>query len=148
MPEVDLPVTGRVTGYAAPEGRLDDATLALRLRGEPGRQLLLAGDVEVAGARVPASAASKAKSAKAVKPKEPAPGAKKDAKSDLEAMRLDVRVRSRGGAITVDVPHAPDLHIDVDYRVRGTVGHPEASGQISGSGVYSRFLLWLARLFT
>ena len=49
--------------------------------------------------------------------------------------------------MAVDVPHAPDLRVDVDMHVGGTIKHPVVSGEPRGANVYSSFVLGLRRLF-
>jgi hypothetical protein len=66
----------------------------------------------------------------------------------LEATTLDLRVHSSGGAIQVDVNNLPDLRVDVDMHVGGTVKKPAISGSPTGANVWSRFVLALVRLFT
>jgi len=59
-----------------------------------------------------------------------------------------VRVRSGGGAIQVDVNNLPDLRLDVDMHVGGTVKKPSISGTQKGANVWTSFVLALVRLFT
>ena len=47
----------------------------------------------------------------------------------------------------VDVPHLPDLRVNLDMHVGGTVKRPVITGQPSGANIYSRFVLGLASLF-
>ena len=63
-------------------------------------------------------------------------------------MRLDVRVRSSGGAVHVDVNNLPDLRVDVDLHVTGTAKKPSISGSPRGANVWSSFVLALAKLFS
>jgi hypothetical protein len=63
----------------------------------------------------------------------------------MDRMRLDVRLHSTGGgAVRVEVPKAPDVHLDLDFQVRGTVAKPQITGRTQGADLYSRLLLWLA----
>ena len=61
--------------------------------------------------------------------------------------RLDVRVHARGGAIEVDLAHAPDLHLDLELRATGTLSRPVVTGGPRASGLYSSIVMGLARLF-
>ena len=62
-------------------------------------------------------------------------------------MRLDVRVRSGGGAVHVDVNNLPDLRVDLDMHVTGTAKKPSISGSPRGANGWSSFVLALAKLF-
>ena len=63
-------------------------------------------------------------------------------------MRLDIRVRSHGGAIKVDVNNLPDLRLDVDLHVTGTAKKPSIAGAPHGANVWTSFVLALAKLFS
>jgi hypothetical protein len=125
---LELPGVGNVTVGSA----------GLRLAGDPERTMMLSGDVEVAEARIPASALKEAK-AKAKRP------AARPARppSAADRLRLDVRLRSRDGAVHIEVPKAPDLTLDLDMRVGGSLAQPQITGKTEGSDLYSRFVLWL-----
>jgi hypothetical protein len=104
----------------------------------------VAGDVEVIAAKVSAAAVRGGGGGAA------APSGKSGgllSRPEIENAALDVRVRSRAGAIAVDVPNFPDLRVDLDLHVGGTVKHPAVTGQPHGANVWSRFVLALARLF-
>jgi len=47
----------------------------------------------------------------------------------------------------VDVPKIPDLRVDLDMHVGGTVKQPAVTGEPKGANVYSSLALALARLF-
>jgi len=136
--DVDLPAQGRVRSLATPVAIIDAAAFGLRLTGVPGRSLRLAGDILIEAAHVPPALR---------RPKKPAPAKPGDtARAALNATRLDLRVRSRPGAVTVEIAHVPDLHAALDYHLGGTVGAPEAKGSLRPAGTYSAVLLFLARL--
>ncbi len=143
---IDLPFTAEAEGLTVSAGAtVDRATVALRVRGS-GKQLALSGDVDVGSAHVRSSALKSASAGAGG-----AGGAKKGPLADhpeIEAMRLDLRVRSRGGAINVDVNNLPDLRLDVDLHVTGTAKKPSISGAPHGANVWSSFVLALAKLFS
>jgi len=109
------------------------------------RELALSGDVDVGSAHVKADA---------LKKKDGGGGGSGGGKSgplaahpELEAARLDIRLRSHGGAIHVDVNNLPDLRLDVDMHVGGTVKKPSITGTQKGANVWTSFVLTLAGLF-
>jgi len=143
---IDLPVSAEAEALTVSAGAtIDRASVALRVRGS-GRQLALSGDVDVASAHVRANALKSSSSGGA------GPGGGKGGPlaghPEIEAMRLDVRVHSRGGAFQVDVNNLPDLRLDVDLRVTGTAKKPSISGAPHGANVWSSFVLALAKLFS
>jgi hypothetical protein len=147
---IDVPVAAEAEALtAAPGATVDRAMVALRVRGN-SRQLALSGDVDVGSAHVRADAlkggggggGAGAGNGKG-KGKGPLAGL-----PQIEAMQLDIRVRSRGGAIHVDVNNLPDLRLDVDMHVGGTVKKPSISGAQRGANVWTSFVLALARLFS
>ena len=138
---VALPLRGRLTAMPIPPAIIDDASFQLRLDGDLSRRARLAGEVTLARGRVP-RARDKA-----------AAGAAKPAASpwrsrpELGRVELALHARSQGGALTVEVPHLPDVHVDIDYRVGGTIAKPQVSGAAQGADLYSSFLLFLRGLF-
>ncbi len=144
---MDVAFNTEAEALAATAGAtVDRAIVALRVRGN-SRQLALTGDVDVVSAHVKASAlkssGSKSGSAGGGASKSPLAG-----HPEIEGMGLDVNVRSRGGAIHVDVNNLPDLRLDVDMHVGGTVKKPSISGTQHGANVWTSFVLTLARLFS
>jgi hypothetical protein len=142
---IDLPVTAEPEGLAVSAGAtVDHAKVALRVRGT-SRQLALSGNVDLMSAHVRADA---------LKGSSGGGGAGKSGKGplaghpEIETMALDVRVRSDGGALHVDVNNLPDLRVDVDMHVGGTVKKPSITGGPRGANVWSRFVLALVRLFS
>ena len=126
---------------------VDRATVALRVKGN-SRQLVLSGDVDVASAHVRTDALKSS-------PAPPVPSVAGGKKSgplaghpELEAMRLDVRVRAQDGAIKVDINNFPDLSLDADMRVGGTLKKPSITGNPRGANVWSSFILAIAKLFS
>jgi len=143
---IDLPITGEAEALAAAAGvTVDRARVALRVRGS-SRQLALSGDVDLASVHVKADALKAASSA-GKKGSGKAKGPLAD-HPEIESMALDVRVRSGGGAVYVDVNNLPDLRVDVDMHVGGTVKKPAISGGPRGANLWSRFVLALKGLFS
>ena len=143
---VDLPVDAEIERLSATAGvDVGRARLALRLRGVP-RKLTLSGDVDVVAARVNASALTKAKTAGGGSGGGSATGSMLP--PELEAMVLDIRLRSRGGAVDVDINNFPDLRVDLDMHVGGTAKRPVLTGTTSGAGIWSSFVLALRRIFS
>jgi hypothetical protein len=145
LARVDLPLTGEIRGIAAGGANIDRATFGVRLRGEP-RRLTLSGEVQLGAARASAKSLSAAKAggARGGGPKPPAPAG---GHPEIENMALDLRVRSSSGAVAVDVPNLPDLRVDVDLHVGGTVKRPAVTGDARGANVWSSMALWLRKLF-
>jgi hypothetical protein len=152
---VDLPGRGAVRGLDAPGVHVTGATYAVRLTGDPRRRMTLSGEAEIEGARVRAEALSappRPGAATAGRAAGAAP-ATEDAASALAARpevarsALDLRLRARGGAVVVEIPHLPDLRVNLDLRVGGTVAHPTITGAPRGANLYSALLLTLGRLF-
>ena len=145
---IDLPVAAEAEALAASAGvTVDRAAVALRVKGS-AKQLLLTGDVDLVSAHVRADALKGAAGGGGSSGKgkgKPGPLA---GHPEIEAMRLDVRVRSDGGAVHVDVNNFPDLRVDVDLHVTGTAKKPSISGNPRGANVWSSFVLALAKLFS
>jgi hypothetical protein len=139
---LDLPLLGDLRAFDMSGLRIDRASFALRLQEQPRGSRLLTGDIDVADARVPANMGGGGQGSA----QSPSKASSSPFGPELERMRLDLRVHSRPGGIEVNVRHAPDLHVGVDYRVGGTLKNPDVSGQVRGAGAYSVFMLWLARL--
>jgi hypothetical protein len=134
---VDLPLEGRAAHVTTPAGMIDRATFALLLRGVPGRTLTLSGDVDILAARL---RPERLQAAAAAAHTDPSPLA-------LRNPRLDLRVRSRGQGVAVDLRDAPDLHVQLDLRAGGTVERPVVTGEARPTGVYSAVVMTLQRLF-
>jgi hypothetical protein len=83
------------------------------------------------------------------KPKEPAkPAPSKPAPSLADSVLLHLRIVGPKDAVTVGVPHAPDVTVDPDCLVEGPLTSPHISGTVKGDGVYSRVALTVADWFT
>jgi hypothetical protein len=136
---VDLPVAGTLRGIVTRVITVDDARGALRLEGQPRHRLRLSGDVEIGAVRVRPKAA-RASGGSALR------SSSLLSRPEIGRTELDLRVRSRGGAVVVELPRMPDLRVDVDYQVRGTVKRPVPSGRMSGADLYSAAALLLGRL--
>ena len=63
-------------------------------------------------------------------------------------MALDIRLRSRGGAVDVAINNFPDLRVDLDMHVGGTAKRPVLTGTTTGAGLWSSFVLTLRRIFS
>ncbi len=138
--DVDVPLRGTATQAITPVGTIERALFDLRLRGASRRALTLSGDIEVVAVRLPAAQLAAAAA--------PPAGAARPAKEvDLENPRLDLRLHSRRGAVTVEIDHVPDVHLDVDLHVGGTLARPALSGQAQPVGIYSTIVLALKRIF-
>lgn len=145
---VDVPIEAEIEKLVASGVNVDRARLALRLRGAP-RKLTLSGDVDIAAARVSAAALSKTKTKGGGGGGAGSTGGLLPARlPELETMTLDIRLRSRGGAVDVDVDNFPDLRVDLDMHVGGTAKRPVLTGTTRGAGLWSSFVLALRRLFS
>jgi len=145
---IDLPIAGEAEAMTVkPGATVDRATVALRVKGN-ARQLVLSGDVDVASAHVRTDALKSAPPTEGAG----AGGGKKSGPlaghPELETMRLDVRVRAHDGAIKVDINNFPDLSLDADLRVGGTLKKPSISGGPRGANAWSSFILAIAKLFS
>ncbi len=143
---VELPLFGEVKGVAARGATVDRARFAVRLRGDPRKQLALSGDIQLDSVHASASALKAAQSPPAAKPGA-GPSSPLQGNPLIENMTLDLRVRSASGAVAVDVPRLPDLRVDVDMHVGGTVKKPAVTGDARGANAWSSMALWLRRLF-
>jgi hypothetical protein len=157
---VDVPARALVDRLGVVPGvRVDQASADLRLAGDPRRHLTLAGDAVVGGARVNARAIEAALSASggagsarppggAASARKPAAGALAElaARPEIARTVLDLRVRAAHGAVVVDVPRLPDLRVNLELHVGGTVGHPSVTGAPRGDNLYTRLVLGLGRL--
>ena len=63
-------------------------------------------------------------------------------------MKLDLRVQSDGQRFVVDPGWLPNLHLGLDVRVGGTLAKPAVLWDAEGKGAYSRFALFLFKLFS
>jgi hypothetical protein len=116
-------------------GALD---LALRLTGDSARTLVLAGDVGVSDAHFDPFAGKKKK--KAGKSDD-------DSKPWFDSLppwlTLDLDIHGPPDALTVDVPVLWDVGIGMRCHVSGNKRGGSISGQVRGSGPYSRLMLSL-----
>jgi hypothetical protein len=138
--DVDVPLQGTATRLRTPAGTVDRASYDLRLRGASRNTLTLSGDIDVLAARVAADrlgtvAGNRLGQAVAAEP------------VDLDNPRLDLRLHSRSGAVAVTIDHVPDVRLDVDLHLGGTVARPVVSGGVRPAGIYSTIVLALQRLF-
>lgn len=137
---VDVPLRGTATRLHTPAGTVDRASYDLRLRGVSRRTLTLLGDIDIVAAHV---AADRLGAMAGRRLGEPATAKE----VDLDNPRLDLRLRSRNGAVAVRIDHVPDVHLDVGLHLGGTVARPAVAGAVRPAGVYSTILLALQRLF-
>ncbi len=157
---VDVPARALVDRLGVVPGvRVDQASAGVRLTGDPRRHLTLVGDAVVGGARVNARAIEAALSASggansarptggAASARKPAAGslAELAARPEIARTVLDLGLRAARGAVVVDVPRLPDLRVNLELHVGGTVGHPSVTGAPRGDNLYTRLVLGLGRL--
>jgi hypothetical protein len=133
---VDVPVTARGlrVGDAKASFAIGALDLDLRLAGAPERALVLSGDVGVADARFDPFAGNKKKSGGPARPW-------------FEALppwlTLDLTIHGPPDAISVNVPVLWDVDLGMRCRVTGSKRGGTISGQVRGSGPYSRLMLSL-----
>jgi hypothetical protein len=65
-----------------------------------------------------------------------------------DSTQLHLRIVGPKDAVTVGVPHAPDVTVDPNCLVEGPLTSPRISGTVKGDGVYSRVALTVADWFT
>jgi hypothetical protein len=157
---VDVPAQAVVERLGIVPGvRVDQAAAGVRLTGDPRRHLLLAGEAVVGGAHVNARAIEAALSPNgganpasppggAANARKPAAGslAELAARPEIARTSLDLRVRAAHGAVVVDVPRLPNLRVNLELHVGGTVGHPTVTGAPRGDNLYTALVLALGRL--
>jgi hypothetical protein len=136
---IDVPLRGHEVFATAPGLRIDAANFALRLTGKPGARLRLGGDVVVDGARY--QVRFRRARLRTLPLPSPAPTA------PTAPVELDLRVRTGADPLVVDPPWLPDLRLDVDYHIGGTLNEPVLEGELGGRTFYSRLLVWLYELF-
>ncbi|HXI59072.1 MAG TPA: hypothetical protein VNO55_23555, partial [Polyangia bacterium] len=129
---LSLPLAGTVSALAVPSVTVEEGTFALTLAGDPGRRLRLTGDLDLRAARVRSGGTSAGQGG---------------APSALSRVDLDVHVHSGPGALTIEVPHAPDVRVGVDLQVTGSAAHPQPAGRVRPAGAYSHVAVFLYRLF-
>ncbi|HVR03501.1 MAG TPA: hypothetical protein VMT47_15295 [Polyangia bacterium] len=130
---VDVPLSahGLRVGNARSAFAIGALDLRLRLTGDPARELVLAGDVGVARARVDPFIHKKTASGPARPWFEALP----------PRLTLDLTVHGPNDALVVAVPVLPDLDLGFDCRVSGNARGGSISGRLRGRGLYSRLLL-------
>jgi hypothetical protein len=157
---VDVPARALVERLGLVPGvRIDQAAAGVRLTGDPRRHLTLAGEAVVGGAHVNARAIEAALSSSggpnsasppggAATARKAAAGSLADLAAHPEIARtsLDLRVRAAHGAVVVDVPRLPNLRVNLELHVGGTVGHPSVTGAPRGDNLYTALVLALGRL--
>jgi hypothetical protein len=145
---IDVPVVAEAQGLtAAPGAVVDRASVAVRVRGNQ-RQLAVSGDVDVGSAHVRADALKKANKTGGGVAGVSGKASPLAGHPEIEGAKLDIRVRSHGGAIKVDVNNLPDLSLDVDMHVGGTVKKPSLTGTQHGANIWTSFVLALVHLFS
>ncbi len=142
---VALPVRGQVNAIPVAPVVIDDASFALRLDGDLSRSARLAGEITIVKAHVPRQRAKAPTAAPTAAASSASPSWR--SRPELARVALDIAAHSSGGAVTVEVPHLPDVTVDVDYRVRGTAAKPQVSGHFEGADLWSSFALLLRRIF-
>jgi hypothetical protein len=66
----------------------------------------------------------------------------------VDSTQLHLRIVGPKDAVTVGVPHAPDVTVDPNCLVEGPLTSPQITGTVKGDGVYSRVALAVADWFT
>ena len=126
-----------------------DLALGLRLAEDRINRLRLTGEVRLGHSVFDLREQRKGATAEGAKQPKPAP-AKRPAKlpTALDRITVDVRVTGPDDAVTVRVPYAPDVTVGLNCTVRGALASPRLSGEVRGSGAYSRAALATADRFT
>jgi hypothetical protein len=152
---LDPPVLGKLTvpviasALNADVGwlKLDDGAVDLLLQGDARGAMALSGLIDLAAGRFsPGKRPSPPARPRAAAP---APGpARPPAAPAPPSMKLDVRVKTDGQRFVIDPGWLPNLHLGLDVRVGGTLAKPAVLWDAEGKGPYSRFALFLFRLFS
>jgi hypothetical protein len=144
LERVDVPVTARGlrVGDAKSSFAIGALDLDLRLAGVPERALVLSGDVGVADAHFDPFAGNNNNNNNNNK-KKPAGPARPWFESLPPWLTLDLTIHGPPDAITVDVPVLWDVDLGMRCRVTGSKRGGTISGQVRGSGLYSRLMLSL-----
>jgi hypothetical protein len=138
--EIDVPLAGN--GLRIGDGStalaIADLDLALRLRGHVDGELVLAGDVGIAGATFDPGRGPAAK-----------PGPSRPWYQSLPPhLTLDLTLHGPDKAVAVAVPVLPDVSLSFECRVHASTAGGALSGRLRGSGVYSRMALAVYDWFT
>ena len=155
LPVSDVDVTVRASGIttAHPVGGLSLNGLALAVRLTQPNAVALKADGWVYLGRdfyqlnhgqdkkEPQEAKKEAKKEATQKPASHSP-------SFADNMLLHLKIVGPKDAVTVGVPFAPDVTVDPNCLVEGSLGSPRLSGEVKGSGLYSRAALTVADWFT
>jgi hypothetical protein len=133
---VDAPVSARglQLGDAKSSFAIGALDLQLRLRGDPARELVLSGDVGVAGARLNPFGGKKRASSGPARPW---------FESLPPRLTLDLTLHGPDDALVIDVPVLPDLDLGFHCRAAGNTRGGTISGRLRGRGLYSRVMLAL-----
>jgi hypothetical protein len=143
---VDIPIVGRRLNLDVGWLRLDDGSFDLTLAGDAIRgPLTLRGEISIDAGRV--KPGQRPRSAPAPQRPPPRPPTRATRPSGTP-VALDVHVKSNGERFIVDPGWLPDLKLDVDVKVGGTLAQPKIVWEADGRGVYSSIVLFLIRLFT
>jgi hypothetical protein len=132
---LDVPVTARGlrVGTATSPFAVGALDLRVRLEGDPARELVLSGDIGIAGARFDPFAGKKGSGGPprawytALPPR----------------LTLDLTLHGPEDAVVVAVPVLPDLDLGFRCHVGGSARGGTIAGQLRGRGLYSRFMLAL-----
>ena len=83
------------------------------------------------------------------KPQENPPAAPSQKGPTLaDHVSLQVRIVGPKDAVTVGVPHAPNVTVAPNCLIEGSLASPHLSGSVKGDGAYSRAALTIADWFT
>jgi len=127
---LDLPLRGEQISYRTPGAlEIDDLAFDLALTGELAEGLSLAGDVRIVSGRYLQDFKIQDL---VLSPRidESAVGPFYEGNPLLENLALNLRVRTVGDGFVVQNNLAPEIHLDVDLRVGGTIPEPRIGGDI------------------
>jgi hypothetical protein len=144
---ISVPVVARALNADVGWLRLDDGAVDIDLKGDARGSMALSGVVELTAGNF----SPNRRPAAPPRPKTPAPppGPARAAPAPAQpTVKLDLRVRTDGKRFVIDPGWLPDLHLGLDVRVGGTLARPAVVWDAEGKGAYSKFALFLFRLFS
>ncbi len=147
--DVDLTVRGSGLGTTRPVRGLSvkDLALGLRLAETGDDKLRVAGEVRLGHTVFDLKNRGKDAKADGAKKTKAAPATPAGQPRAVDRITVDVLVTGPADAVEVRVPYAPDVTVGLRCLVRGALASPRVSGEVKGSGVYSRLALRVADRF-
>ncbi|HEY0708267.1 MAG TPA: hypothetical protein VGG33_15790, partial [Polyangia bacterium] len=125
---IEVPIIGRGLNLDVGWLRLDDGGFDLELTGDSLQgPLTLRGELQIDAGRVAPGQRPRGV-ASSPEPASPRPSPR-GARSARQPLALDLRVRSNGERFIVDPGWLPDLNLDFDVKVGGTVAQPKIAWQ-------------------